>query len=895
MPRSLWLYRALLMIYPRAFRRRYRSRLERAFLADLRSDRRSGPAFWAWILRDTLSSALAERFSAAPTPAPPEPPRPSRVDMIRDFLHDLRVAARSLLATPSFTLVAVSILAVGIGANAVVFTLVGTLFGADPEGIRAPEELVRITRTNDRTRSSSFSYADYEYVRDNARSFAGIAGFDPAAVVATMRRGSADEVVPVSVELVSGDYFDVLGVPMAKGGPFAAADAAVPGEGLLLVASHGFWESSLGAREELLGSTVHINNRPFRIVGVAAEGYRGPGPLGEVPDFWAPVSAQPVVRADGSDAWLERVPRQRINWLSAIGRLAPGVSLQQARAELDRVNQQLREQFPEDNEDLGMAVWERFDVQPSAHDRMVELARLLGAVALVVLLIVCANIAILQLARASARQQEIGIRSALGAGRGRIIRQLMTESLLLAGVGALAGWALAFQGSTIVKAWLPLPLGVSLRPDATVLMLSMGTAVLVAIGFGLVPALGSARADVVRAIRSRAVIGGRRRLRSALVIAQVALSVVLVIGAALFVRSLLAAEAVDPGFATENRVLASVFTGSLGYSDQEQSLMVDGVLERLRDRPSVESAGAAAMAPFRGRWSTDFPAPGAGEGGEQVTVLVNSVTPGYFRTMEIPLLSGRTFDETDRPGTPTAVIVNEAMAEMLWPGEDPVGRNLAMRSDEGTDRVVGVVANADYGELGEDPEPVGYLSMRQHAWPYLIFIAATDGDPDALSRAVREEVMAADPDLAISSLRTIEGIVEGQLGTYRLGARAVGTFGLLAALLAAAGLYGVLSYFVAGGTREIGVRMALGDTESGVLAKIVGRGLHIAGIGIAVGLAVAWGAARFLAGMLYGIRPHDPMTFAAVPVLLLAVAVLASLLPARRAARVDPVEALRSE
>jgi predicted permease len=437
---------------------------------------------------------------------------------------------------------------------------------------------------------------------------------------------------------------------------------------------------------------------------------------------------------------------------------------------------------------------------------------------------------------------------------------------------------------------------VEFRPDFKVLVFSLAVAALVALAFGLAPALSATRSGGLPAVQSRAVIGGGNRLRTALVVIQVALSVVLVLGATLFVRSLLVAQSVDPGFATRGRVFVSTSTRPAGYTHEEQNALVDEVLARLRARPEVERASVSVMVPFRGTWSRDLDPTGSGdEEAPQIEVLMNAVGPDYFEAMGMTLLAGRGIEPGDRAADGSVLVVNETMAETLWPGESPVGKTLAMSSDEAADRVIGLVADADYQSLGEDPQPVAYASTYQVPFPRLIFVASTRGDARSLSRAVQEEIRAVDRNLPIARVDTIEEAIETQIGTYRLGARAVGTFGVLAAVLAAFGLYGVLSYVVASGTREIGIRMALGATGSGMLRAVVVNGLRMASIGIALGLAVALLSARVLAGMLYGIEPHDPLTFVLVPLGLLLIALVASAMPARRASGIDPVEALRAD
>jgi predicted permease len=513
----------------------------------------------------------------------------------------------------------------------------------------------------------------------------------------------------------------------------------------------------------------------------------------------------------------------------------------------------------------------------------------------VVLVIAVANLSILLLARASARQREVGIRAALGAGRSRVIRQLLTESCLLALLGGLGGLIMAFWTARLAAGLAPVTFAVDFRPDARVVLFTLGVSALTAILFGLAPAWQLSRADIVAFLHRGSSRGPRTSLRNVLVVAQVALSIVLVTGAGLFVRSLVSARGVDLGFEPENKLAVSVQLGNHGYDETTGNQFILSILDRLEALPGAELATTSWHTPFRGMWVSGVRAPGTEYADEDngAESGFNRVAPRYFEAMGIPMVDGREFTRADDLLATPVVIVNEAFAEQVWPEERAVGKILQRRDADMT--VVGVARNANYYEVGEEPERQVYLPQLQQYSSRVTFLVVTRGDPLALSRAVDGQFRTLDPNIALYDVRTINDVIDAELAPYSVMAILVSLFGGLALFLASVGLYGVQSYLVAGRTREIGIRMALGAEERQVAGGVVMRSLLLAGIGILVGVGASLGLARLVQGMLFGVSERDPLTFVTVPLVLLAAALLATFLPARRASRVDPIVALREE
>jgi putative ABC transport system permease protein len=808
------------------------------------------------------------------------------------FLKDLRFGARTLIRTPGFTAVAVLILGLGIGANSTIFTLVSSLFLKAPPAVADPDRLVRVNRATERTKSGSLQYPDYAYYRDNNSVFSGFAAyaFSSALNMAATARGA----VQVEAEIVSGNYFQVLGVRPALGRAFLPEEDATPGSDPVAVISHGLWQRQLGGDPDVVGSEIRLNGHPFVIVGVAAEAFGGISPVDAQPDLWVPIMMQPVVFPTGGDM-LHRVPGETQVWLQGLARLRDGVSVEQARADLAALAQRLAVEFPYSNEGTTVAITEHFQYRPSLRDRLVELTRVLMAAVALVLLIACANVAILLLARASVRQRELSLRLALGAGRGRVVRQLLSEGLLLATAGGAAGFIFASWSANLAAALLPVNLTVGFRPDTRVIAFTLGICLLTTLLFGLAPAWLATRVQIVESLRVSSRSTGRPLLRNGLVVAQVALAIVLASGAGLFVRSFISANSVDLGFQTENRLVVAFNLRGHDYGEEEGKALVRRALERVSALPGVLSATTARQIPFRGVWSGEFTAEGVEPpaGARYFETGFNAVGPDYFRTMGIPFVAGRPLGGSDVDGAPAVVVVNEALARMVWPGENPVGK--VVERDPLHATVVGLARNANYYDLGEDPQPQMYFSVFQYYMPRINVVVHARGNPAALARSVESEIRALDSSLIISDVSTLDDVYGGTLGSYRVLAILVSFFGVLAVILAGTGLFGVLSYVVVRRTRELGIRIALGARREQVIAMVLANGLRLALVGIVSGAIAAWLGARAVSSLLFDVSPRDPLTFAVVPVVLVLAALLASFLPARRAAHVDPLEALRHE
>ncbi len=878
-----------------------------AFAADLQRAFRYGGAFgvgrlWLHTLHDFVTSVVPERLGLAqrsgrhpesPEPKHHEPLRRRRMetlDMFHDFIQDIKYGFRTLARTPTFTAVAIAILALGIGANTTIFTIVDSLFFEPPPHVAEPDRLVRLYRTADYTQGGALSYPDYAYYRDNNVVFDGVYAYDPRGLALTaISTGGSTQ---INGWLVAASYFEVLGVRMALGRPFVRGEGNIPGGEPVAVISHRFWRRSFGEDSSVVGATLTLNGHPFIVIGVAPEGFRGASPTEMPPEVWLPMTMRSVLLPTTMD-YFNRVEAQILYWVSAMGRLKPGVSIEQAQANMEAMGLSLAESFVEWNEgQSATAATYRFP----ARDRgsLITMAGMLAVVVAIVLLIASVNIAILLLARASSRAKEMGVRIALGAGRGRVIRQMLTESLLLGLGGGVLGYVVAFWSAGLAANMMPFTFAVRFTPDLGVLAFAIGLAAGTTMLFGCVPALQASRMDVASEIQ-RGRSPGRSLIRNALVVGQVGLSILLVTGAVLFARSLNTARAIDLGFETERRLIVGVNFRNHGYDRSRAMTFIESALQRVASIPGVEAVSTVQMIPFMGIWMDDFTASGVTppEGQDRFDSGFNSVGPDYFRTMGVPLVAGREFTVQDGVGASGVVIVNEVIAARVWPGQDAIGKQVRV---SGVDRaVVGVARNATYYNLGEEPRAQFYIPTLQDSGFSTAFLVRTAGPPLASLRLVQNEINTLDPNLAVSRTLTMEDALDSEIGRYRVSATLVSIFGFLALLLATVGLYGVLSYLVVQRTREIGIRVALGATRAKVGATVLVQGMKLAAAGIVIGVAGALAGAKFVTSFLYGISPRDPVTFVMVPLVLAAVACVASFLPARRATRVDPMVALRSD
>ena len=696
--------------------------------------------------------------------------------------------------------------------------------------------------------------------------------------------------------LVSGNYFDVLGVKPALGRAFLPEEDQTPDSHPVVVLSHGCWKQRFGSDPVDLGKTVEFNSKAFNVIGVAPEGFIGT----EV--AFAPEMFIPVMMAKTIEPVSSYLDHRDSNNMFTVGRLKPGVSFAQAKAALETLTAQMERDYPEDA-GRGIRLLRPGLFLPEIRNSVFAFAGVLTAVGALVLLLACVNLASLLLARATERRKEIAVRLAVGASRARLVRQLLTESVLISIIGGGAGVLLAMLINDSVRA-IRLPVDVvllfDLRTDWRVLMFTLLLSIATGILFSLIPALQSSKPQLVPALKDESSLAGfrRSRLRNALVVAQVSLSLVLLISAGLIVRGLQAARHLRPGFNPENAVALSFDVSLQGYDETRGRAFQQQVLERARALPQVENAALTDNLPLGLNYNdtsiyvegTEF----KGMSNLPLAIPLES-TPGYFDVMGIPL-RGRDFRDDEKAKEQRVAIVNETFARKFYPGQDAIGKRFNWRGPkEPLWEIVGVVPAGKYNSLGEDPKPAVYTPLYRDYSGSTTLVARTRGDPRAVLSALRAEVQKLDPSVSVYSMKTLKEHMGVSLFPARMAAIALGSFGVLALVLAAVGIYGVMSYVVVGRTREIGLRMALGAQSANILRLILRQGMLLAVIGAAIGLATGFGATRMMKALLYGVSASDPMTFGAVTLLLGSVALLACWLPAHRATRVDPMIALRAE
>ncbi|HEV2915200.1 MAG TPA: ABC transporter permease [Pyrinomonadaceae bacterium] len=818
------------------------------------------------------------------------------------LMQDIRYGVRMLLKSRAFTVVAILSLALGIGANTTIFTLVNTIL-LQSLPVAEPARLMSVYGTDEKNKGNQLDFAPISYpnyldYRDQNDVFSGLLIFGGAA----MSLSGTGEAEQLNGLIVSGNYFDVLGVKAKQGRTFLPEEDATPGSHPVIVISYGLWQRRFGGDPSIVGKQVTLNNQSFTVIGVAPENFRGTFAIGGA-DFWVPMAMHDQVLTGIFKEWFTE---RRALLFNIIGRLKPGVTIEQAQAAMQTIGRRLEQEYPKANEkrNVMLVSLPESTINPNQRGLFVRAGGLLSAVVGLVLLIACANVANLMLARATARRKEIAIRAALGAGRLRIIRQLLTESILLSVLGGGLGLFLAYWSLDLLWAYRP-PFfdqnALSLDLDRRVLVFTILLSVLTGIIFGLAPALQSTRTDLVSELKEKTGQPNQTRrrfsLRNMLVVAQVALSLVALIGAGLFLRSLRNAQQINPGFETKKLLVMSFDLGAQGYNEARGLEFNRQAQARVEAIPGVRSAALATSAPLNAGFMRSVfiegqePAPG----GRGILTLVNTVGMKYFETVGIPVLKGRDFGATDQENSVKVVVVNEAFARRFWPNDDAVGKRFKFFGDEFLTEVVGVVRNSDSINLGEEPRPLAYLPLAQHYAGNLTLHVRTQGDPETVLATVRREVQALDPNLPLVAVSGISEVLDQVLWAPRMGAALLATFGLLALGLAAVGIYGVLGYSVSQRTHEIGLRMALGAQRSDVLRMVVGQGMTLTLIGVGVGIVAAFLVTRFMESLLYGVTATDPVTFAAVSLVLLAVALLACFIPARRATRVDPMIALRHE
>ena len=819
--------------------------------------------------------------------------------MFDSWLQDLRYAVRLLRRNPLFALTAVLSLAIGIGANTTIFTIANALLFKPPLGVADASRLVDVGRSQDGQGFDNGSYSNYLDIRARNTVFSGIYAYRLGPEPMSLR--GKDGVERIYGEMVSTNYFNVLGTPPHIGRLFTSDDSEQPAATPLAVLSHRFWMRRFNGDPAIVGQTLVLNGRPFMVIGVTPEGFHGTTVL--TSDLWVPVNMVGELASRLPPAILTS---RESAWLVMGARLKPGVTVGQAQAELANIGRALEQEFPDANRGRGLRVVASSPV-PGDGTPVAAFMAVLMAIVMLVLAIACANVAGVLLARATTRRREIAVRLAIGAGRGRLIRQMLVESTLLFLIGGSGGLVLARLMTGALLSLLPavpLPIDVTLALDGRAVVFTLTLSLVAAILSGLAPAFHASRAEVVGALKSDTQGGPERIwLRHAFVVSQVALSIVLVVGAALFARALQRASEIDPGFDPHGVELATLDLSLGGYTADTGRVFARELIRRVRETPGVQAAALSAVMPLgdRGIGLGGLAVPGVElrNGRRFFDVDWNVITPGYFATMKMALLTGRDFSDADREGTPSVVIVNETAARQWWPRQDALGKTLLQETGRPdapdavrTLTVVGVARDSKYRNLGEDPRPFVYVPIQQQYMSRTV-IAARSAHGQRLAGELRALLASMNPNLPIVQALTFDAYSQLGLLPQRIAASVAGSLGLVGVLLAAIGIYGVTAYMVSSRTREIGIRMALGAERASVVRMVLRQGLTLTMIGAAIGLAVAAAASRLLGSLLFGVGATDPLTFIGSTLLFFVVGAAACYVPARRATAIGAMDALR--
>jgi predicted permease len=807
---------------------------------------------------------------------------------------DFRFAFRMIRKSPLFTFIVVATLALGIGLNTAVFSAIDALLLRPLPGVNEPDRIVQLYRTypgDQRFGSNSIPHF-WDLRRRSSDVFSGVSAW----TYVTMNVAATDRPARVFGQMVSADFFSTMGATMQQGRGFAPAEDEGRGAHPVAVLSHNGWRVHFGSDASIVGKRVPVNGQSVEIIGIAAPDFAGALPMAP-PALWMPLMQLEQLRPGGSGSFENRGN----NFMRVVARLKPGVTVEQANARMTAVSAELLSEFPDQYEGAGINIVPQAEagIHPSFRGASLGLSGVVMVVVGLLLLVACVNVANLFLARARDRAREMAIRLALGAKRGALVRQLLVESLVFAAISGAAGMLVAWWAISLTNG-LTLPIDIDFRPDlrlsAPVLGFALLISVVTSVLFGLAPALAATRPALIPALKGEAAAGGgRSRMSRGLVVAQMALSMVLLIGAGLFLDNLKSATALDKGFVSENLLLVDLDPDLQGMDRDRTQQFYRTLFERLRANPAVVSVSSIDAVPLglnnsdRGVQIPGY-TPAENEG---MSVNYAVVNPGYFSTLGIELAEGREFEARDDSGAVRGLVVNQRFVERFWPGEKGEGRTVRTAGRDYT--VIGVVPTGKYVRLGEPPLAHIWFTQAQLYAAGATVIVKTREDPMSVLPAVRTEVAALDQSMPVSNVRTMERHLGISLLPARLTGAALGVFGLLGLVLASVGMYGVMAYSVSQRTREIGIRMATGANANDVIGLIMKQGLALVLVGTVIGLVGALGASRLLRGVLYGDSTTDPMTFIVVPLVLISVAAVATFIPARRAARVDPAITLRAD
>jgi predicted permease len=822
------------------------------------------------------------------------------------LLQDIRGGLRILSRNPAFAVVAILSLALGIGANTAIFTVIDAVF-LNPLPVRDASHLIQIFTIDNKTVSTianlnhtPSSLPNYEDYRDQTSVFSGLAaeGFPNP-----LTWGGQSQPEQLNVTLVTANYFDVLGVNAYRGRTFFPDEDKKLGGNPVAVLSYAMWTHRFGSDDAVVGRTITLNQQGYTIIGVSAPNFKGSASIAPADAIWVPISMRDYVFTGPLKA-LEN--DRRFRWLNMIGRLKPGVKMNQAEASLKTIASALEKQYPKENDGrtVSCATMQDSALGIDTRSQFMLIGTVMMSIVGFVLLIACVNLANLLLGQAARRQKEMSIRAAMGASRGRMVRQMLTESVVLSLAGGIAGIFIAKWGSSLLWSHRPpfLPAdAISLSLDGRVLLFSLTISLITGIIFGAVPALRASTPNLMETLK----IGGRggsaarqqNIFRSALVTCEVALALVALVGAGLFLRSMHNAQKIDLGFESKKLMVMTFDVSTERYTQEHGEQFFVSSVNAVKAVPGVEDATI----------STNFPLGGSILGtvfkeGEQANpsargTLVGqvSITPSYFNTVRVSLIEGRNVTEFDRDGSLPVTIITEAMAKMLWPNEDAINKRIITYRNPIPYQVIGVVRDSTVANIGETPQPVMFFSMRQKYSPAVTLQVRTTANPESVLGAIRQAVQSQDRDLALTNVQTITELIDQGLWAPKMGATLLGLFGALALILAAIGVYGVMAYSVTQRTNEIGIRMAMGAQTGSVLKLVLGQGIRLVLIGALVGNVAAWFLAHSVPDLLYGVSLSDPTIYAGVTLLLGAIALIACYVPAIRATRVDPIIALRTD